>query len=82
MKYEKLRNYIKSQGMTLKDFAIKVLDVRPQTCDYKYRGIAKFTIKQINITKKYFNLSNKQVFEFFLNESCETTNNDKTKFTS
>lgn len=76
MHYEKLRNYIKSKGMTLKDFAIKVLDVYPQTCDYKYRGLAKFTIKQINITKNYFHLTDKQVSEFFLDESCETTKND------
>lgn len=77
MHYEKLRNYIKNQGMTLKEYAIKVLKVHPHTCDYKYSGKAKFTLKQIAITQNYFNLSNKQVFEFFLNESCEKTKNDK-----
>lgn len=74
MCYEKLRKFIKSKGMTLKDYAEKVLDVAPQTCDYKYRGLSRFTTKQIDITKKYFNLSNKQVVDFFLNESCEITN--------
>ena len=65
MKYEKLRNFIKGQGMTLKQYALDVLDVKPQTCDYKYRGKAKFTAKQSEITKKYFNLTNKQVVDFF-----------------
>ena len=75
--YEKLRNYIRSQGMTLKEYADKVLDVSPQCCDYKYRGQAKFTAKQIELTRKYFNLSNKQVVDFFLTSSCETTNKGK-----
>ena len=76
MHYIELRKFIKSKGMTLKDFAIEVLDVRPQTCDYKYRGMSKFTAKQIQLTKKYFNLTDKQVVKFFLNESCEKTNNE------
>lgn len=68
MHYEKLKNFIHGQGMTLKDFAIKVLKVTPQCCDYKYSGKNKFTAKQIEATRKYFNLTNKQVVDFFLNE--------------
>lgn len=66
--YQKLRNYVRGQGMTLKEFATNVLEVSPQACDYKYRGLSKFTSRQIETTRKYFNLTNKQVVDFFFDE--------------
>ena len=67
-RYEKLRQFVKSKGMTLKDFAIDVLGKTPQTLDYKYRGISKFTSSEIEIVKKHFNLTNKQVVDFFFTD--------------
>ena len=68
MKYQKLRNYVRGQGMTLKQYAKDVLKISPQACDYKYSGKSKFTLEQMEITRKYFKLTNKQVVDFFLED--------------
>ena len=68
MDYTKLRNYIKGQGMTYKEYAEKVLNTSATNVDYKFRNKQEFTRKQIELTMKYFNLSNKQVIDFFF---CE-----------
>ena len=68
MKYVKLRNFIKGQGMMYKDFAVKVLHTSSTNVDYKWRGKHDFTIEQVKMIRKYFNLTNKQVIDYFFDE--------------
>lgn len=66
--YKKLRKFIKGQGMSFKEYADKVLHLNPMTLTYKFTGRLSFTLEDIKLTQKYFNLSPLQVDEFFLHE--------------
>ena len=66
--YKKLRKHIKDSGMTFKQFAKDVLHIDPMTLTYKFTGRISFTLDDIKIIQKHFNLSPIQVDEFFLHE--------------
>jgi hypothetical protein len=68
IKYSKLRNFVKGQGMTYKEFAENVLHTSATNIDYKWRGVHDFTIEQVKTIRTYFNLTNKQVIDYFFDE--------------